>query len=76
MESERATRRTLVRVVLLLTADTPLAPGPAERNLLALFLRGVITLDQLLGLAEERLKTAQAMHQLRQLMTGATYLKA
>lgn len=76
MENERVTRRALMRVVLLSTANTSLAPSPAECSLLDQFLRGVITLGQVRWLVEERIQTTQAINQLRQLVGGAIHLQA
>lgn len=63
-------------MVLLLTADTPLALSLSDRKLLAQFVRGVITLDQLLGLVEDRLETVKAMVRLGQLAKGNSLLES
>jgi hypothetical protein len=76
MENECVTRGALVRVVLLLTRDTSYALSPIERELLAQFLRGAVTLDQLLWLAEERIQTVQAMDRLKKLTTDLIPLEA
>ena len=67
MQNERATRYALGREALWLMAGIPLAPTLGERKLLAQFLCGVLTIDQFLGLVEDRLQTAQAMAELKRL---------
>jgi hypothetical protein len=45
-ETQRTKRRSLVRWALQMTKDTPLAAGYYERQLLAQFVRGHLTIDQ------------------------------
>lgn len=49
--SER-NRQRLVTMALNLTADTDLAPGEQERQLLDEFARGTLTIDEVLTLLE------------------------
>jgi acyl CoA:acetate/3-ketoacid CoA transferase beta subunit len=72
MKNERALLRVWVRVALWITTDTAFAPCVEERKLLTQYLRGVITIDQLIGLVEDKLQTAQAMEELRRLTAEAT----
>lgn len=47
-------RRRAVLVALSLSENTPLAPHPYERLLLEQFIRGELTLDQVLTQLEQR----------------------
>ena len=49
-----AGRQRLVTTVLNLTRDTALAPTPSEVHLLEQFVRGNLTLDQVLACLEEQ----------------------
>jgi hypothetical protein len=49
-DEQRIKRRQVVRGAILLTQNTPLAPSLPERHLLAQFVRGSLTIDQVLAL--------------------------
>jgi hypothetical protein len=55
MEKEQhSRRRNAVKGALFMTADTPLAPTLYERQLLAKYVRGVLSLEQVLALLEQQ----------------------
>jgi hypothetical protein len=51
---QRIQRRNLVRAAILITNGTPLAPTLHERQLLARFVQGSLTIDQVLALREDQ----------------------
>jgi hypothetical protein len=51
-EAQRNKRRTLVRWALSMTKDTPLAASHDERHLLAQFVRGRLTIDEVVARVE------------------------
>jgi hypothetical protein len=61
--SER-NRQRLVTMALNLTADTRLAPGEQERQLLTEFTQGSLTIDEVLALleAQENAQAARCCH--------------
>jgi hypothetical protein len=50
---ERGQRRKLVRQAMWITRDTPLAPSWHERQLLAKYVQGALTIEQVIALVEE-----------------------
>lgn len=46
-------RRNRVQWALRVVAGTPLSPGPYERQLLAQYVRGALSLDTIIALLEE-----------------------
>ena len=57
MEDEAARGRA-VAWALKVTENTTLAPGPYERDLLALFIQGKLSLEQVIELLEEEKQLA------------------
>ncbi|RZK31311.1 MAG: hypothetical protein EOO61_18190 [Hymenobacter sp.] len=51
---QHAQRRNVVRGALFMTKDTALTPSLYERQLLAKYIRGVLTIEHVLLLLEEQ----------------------
>lgn len=52
-EEQHSQRRALVRMAIWITMNTPLAPSLYERQLLAQYVRGVLTIEQVVALSAE-----------------------
>jgi len=59
-DAQRLQRRSYVRQAMYITKDTPLAPDLYERQLLARYVRGELTIEQVICLVEEQPKGKQA----------------
>jgi hypothetical protein len=57
---QRIKRRNLVAFAIRLTTNTPLAPTWQERQLLAQFVQGYLTIDQVLALLDGGVQVTQA----------------
>jgi hypothetical protein len=57
---QRIKRRNLVAFAIRLTTNTPLAPTWQERQLLAQFVQGYLTIDQVLALLDGGVQATQA----------------
>jgi hypothetical protein len=62
-DAQRAKRRRLVKAALWLTQQTPMYPSLRERQLLAQYVQGKLTIDQVIILTEKLVNSDELLEE-------------